>query len=180
MKVLVIGGWTNELHRMEFAEPVAMLAPLSKVMHYTKMSDAALNWADRIVICGESLQDKGYPAEQFIWIKRHEKPVLGICAGLQVIGRVFGVELRRGVEIGLRNVEFKRAFLGLAGKHQVYNMHTRVLESSESLRKNFEIYCNNRFPQAIKHKSLPIYGVMFHPEARTKQLIVNFISDDNI
>jgi GMP synthase (glutamine-hydrolysing) len=40
----------------------------------------------------------------------------------------------------------------------------------------FDIFCEgNGVVQAVKHKERPIYGVLFHPEVRNKNLILEFL-----
>ncbi len=174
MRVLIIGAWMNELHRLEFAEPVARLVKEPKLVHYSRLSLKELEWAQKIIICGTSLQDKGYPVEDFRWLKKCKVPVLGICAGMQLIGQVFGFKLIKQLEIGFRSLNFEKEYLGLSGEVEVYDMHSLALD--ESISSKFEVYASTEVPQAIRHKQ--IYGVLFHPEARTKQLISNFVSGE--
>ena len=39
---------------------------------------------------------------------------------------------------------------------------------------DFEIFAGNKISQGIKHKKKRIYGVLFHPEVRQKDMILNF------
>ena len=43
------------------------------------------------------------------------------------------------------------------------------------LPKDFIKFTKSKIPQAIKHKEKKIYGVLFHPEVRNKELILNFV-----
>ena len=72
-------------------------------------------------------------------------------------------------EIGLIIVNFKKEFLGLKGKKHVYNLHENYVDS-----KKFETFAKSKVPQAVKHKTKSIYGTLFHPEVRNKEIIANF------
>ena len=73
-------------------------------------------------------------------------------------------------EIGLTEIKFKKKFLGLDGKKQVYELHNYYAESNE-----FDVFAeSDKCPQAIKHRQKPFYAVLFHPEVRTKELLVKF------
>lgn len=96
------------------------------------------------------------------------KPVIGICFGHQLIGKAFGFDI------------VKLPFGHHGGNHPVmYHPNGKVFISSqnhnyaiskESLQKNqeWEMIWENLFDNTvagIKHKTLPIYSVQYHPEA---------------
>ena len=79
---------------MEFVSPILAVAEkLDKctVKHYLDVSEQDLDGSDRIILSGTALKDNGFLAqpERFQWLKETEKPVLGICAGMEIIGAVF-------------------------------------------------------------------------------------------
>ncbi len=89
---------------------------------------------------------------------------------MHILGLVFNGKLKKQQEIGLTDIKFEKEFLGLNGIIQVYELHNFYVESKE-----FNLFAESKnCPQAIKHKYAPFYGVLFHPEVRTKNLIVNF------
>ena len=101
------------------------------------------------------------------------KPILGICGGMQVISLAFGGTLLENKEIGLIQIKFEKEFLNFKPSlAEVYLLHNYAV-----LNQNFEVFASLRefeIPQAIKHKIKPIYGVLFHPEVRNKELISYF------
>jgi len=55
-------------------------------------------------------------------------------------------------------------------KIRAYALHGQYAESEE-----FEISAySSSCIQAIKHKTKPLYGTLFHPEVRNKNIIINF------
>jgi len=61
------------------------------------------------------------------WIKNYEKPILGICAGFQVICESYNFKTKKGIEIGLKSISFDKKFLGIKGVKQVYCLHNRLV-----------------------------------------------------
>lgn len=174
--ILLILVNQETLHNLEFVKPIENILDENKTnfftKHYSKLSDADLKEADKIIICGTSLKDNGFlkNIKKFNWIKNFEKPILGICAGMQIISLIFGSKLKKKTEIGFYKENFKKEFLSLIGEHEVYHLHNNYM----TLPKEFEEFTDSKISQAIKHKYKEIYGVLFHPEVRNKNLITDF------
>jgi len=161
--ILVINICKEKLHSYEFVKPVEDILQENGmkyfVRHYREISDGDLKKADKIIICGTSLFDNEFSKDikKFNWLKDFDKPVLGICGGMQIIGMIFGGKLNKKTEIGFYMEKFSREFLGLKGEREVYHLHNNhVLFSQE-----FKIYSkSNGIIQAIKHKKKEIYGML--------------------
>ena len=176
--ILIIDTCKERLSYFEFVRPIEDIVKKGYITkYYLDIKEQDLEKADKIIITGTSLKDNGLldNIDSFCWLKRFKKPVLGICAGIEIIGLIFCCTLRRGVEVGLKKVNFEGEFLGLQGKQNVYAIHVFSLENNEELTKTFEVRAKNRYVQAIKHKKRPIYGVLFHPEVRNKEMIKRFL-----
>ena len=174
--ILVINVSKEKLHYFEFVKPIEKILKENNIKfltkHYKKVSEIDLKKADKIIICGTSLMDFDYEKNlcKFYWIRNFEKPILGICAGMQIISLIFGGKMKKETEIGFYNENFGKEFLSLKGKHEVYHLHNNYA----TLSKEFKQFNDPRIPQAIKHKTRWIYGVLFHPEVRNKKLIEKF------
>lgn len=175
--ILIISTCSKTLHELEFVKPIEkILKEIKKNFiskHYSKLTKSDLKKAKKIIIAGTSLKDNKFSKElkEFSWIKDCEKPLLGICAGTQIISKIFGSKLKKKTEIGYYFEIFEKNFLGFGGKHEVYHIHNNYA----TLPKEFNKFNSSKIPQAIKHKSKEIYGVLFHPEVRNKNLIENFV-----
>jgi GMP synthase-like glutamine amidotransferase len=172
--ILVINVCSERLHYFEFVKPIEDIVGkdfLTK--YYLDVTGKDLEKADKIIICGTSLKDNEFfeNLDRFSWIKDFTKPVLGICAGFQIIGMVFGGELIKGTEIGFFHEKFNKSFLGLMGDQEVYHLHNNYVEFGNE----FEVFAGKKFVQAVKHKKREIYGVLFHPEVRQKEMIERFL-----
>ena len=174
--ILVIDTCREKLHSLEFVKPVEDVLKKQGMdfftKHYLKVSDGDLAKAERVIICGTSLQDNRFVEDinYFSWLENFEKPVLGICAGMQIIGLVFGGSVQKNLEIGFFREKFKKEFLGLSGEQEVYHLHNNFIDFSKL--NDFEIFSSGEIPQAIRYKNF--YGVLFHPEVRNKELISRF------
>jgi len=172
--ILIISLCKEKLSEQEFVRPVENIVGQNFItLHYSKITKKDIEVAEKIIICGTSLFDNEFSKylDKFSWIKTANKPILGICGGMQVIGLVFGANLGSEKEIGFYNENFIKDFLGLKGKQEVYHLHNHHVE----LPDEFEKYTESKIVQAFKHKSKPIYGTLFHPEVRNKEVIETFL-----
>jgi GMP synthase-like glutamine amidotransferase len=169
----------NSLSRHEFVHPVAdaLIRAGAEVdsVHYSDVSKADIDLYDKIVLCGTALKDNAYSEkiESFSWLEGCQKPVLGICAGMQVLALAFGGKIVQQPAIGLleTNILEDTPLLGVPRRIEGYHLHNFGI----TLPEGFDLIGLgiNRI-DAIKHSSLPIYGIAFHPEVRNRWILDNF------
>lgn len=176
--MLLINICHEKLHFDEFVKPVGNILIKDKIKGFIRKYDCItkkdLEKASKIIICGTSLKDEEFikNIKHFSWLKDFNKPILGICGGMQVIQLIHSGKLRKKQEIGFYKENFTKSFLGISkGEHQVYHLHNNYV----TLTKDFSQFNKGSLPQAIKHDHKPIFGVLFHPEVRNKELIRNFV-----
>ena len=110
-------------------------------------------------------------------------PVLGICYGLQLMGKMLGGEVKSSDrrEYGRGSLEIKRKgalFYGLPSKLSVWNSHG---DAVSKLPKGFRVLAkteNSSFA-AIEDPERRFYGLQFHPEVEHSEMgsdiILNFL-----
>ena len=102
-------------------------------------------------------------------------PILGVCLGHQSIGQVFGGKIVRAKQLMHGKVDRiehtgKGLFAGLTSPLEATRYHSLVIDPP-TLPKEFEVDAwaaapdGSREIMAIRHKTLPIHGVQFHPES---------------
>jgi anthranilate synthase/aminodeoxychorismate synthase-like glutamine amidotransferase len=126
-------------------------------------------------------------------------PLLGVCLGHQAIGAAFGGQIVRARDLMHGKTspiehDGKTIFAGLPSPMTATRYHSLIVEE-ESLPKDLEISAwttdkndknksNNdkdgtRVIMGLRHKTLPIEGVQFHPESvltgEGKKLVANFL-----
>lgn len=113
-------------------------------------------------------------------------PILGVCLGHQAIGAAFGGKIIRartvmhGKTAAIQH-SADGIFAGLPTPYTVTRYHSLVLER-ESLPQCLNITAESEDGEimGLQHKSLPIYGVQFHPESILSEhghaLLQNFLA----
>jgi para-aminobenzoate synthetase component II len=133
----------------------------------------------------------GTPDEAGVSLEVLEKfgeklPILGVCLGHQAIGQIFGGKVIRAPEpIHGKPVEIchdgKTVFSGLTYRFRAARYHSLVVER-ETLPDCLEISATSPdgLIMALRHKTLKIEGVQFHPESiltkEGKKLLQNFLN----
>ncbi len=176
--ILIIKTNKDILHDLEFVKPIREILKQNnkklKITHYSEDIQNLLKQSEKVIITGTSLKDNDYLEDYkyFNWIGDFEKPLLGICAGMQLISLIFGGEKKQKTEIGFYEEDFNKDFLGTKGNKKVYHLHKNYF----TLPRDFNVYSGKTIPQAIKHKKRNIFGILFHPEVRNKEIVENFIN----
>ncbi|WP_138422930.1 anthranilate synthase component II [Maritimibacter alexandrii] len=98
-------------------------------------------------------------------------PLMGVCLGHQTIGQAFGGKVVRHSEIvhgklGEIHHESAGVFSGLPSPLKGTRYHSLVVER-DSLPDSLEVtaWLEDGTIMGLRHKSLPIEGVQFHPES---------------
>lgn len=168
----------DSLGFFEFVSPITAIVEESDecvVRHYLEVAQEDLSKCSKIILSGTALKDNvtlNQP-DKFEWIKKCGKPILGICAGMQTIGVVFGARLAKCLEIGMLQVTTLMANPLFSSSFKAYALHNYSIQPSTE----FDALADSaKCVQAIKHKQKDIYGVLFHPEVRNKEILRRFIS----
>ena len=161
----------------EFVLPIVSITEeLEKcaVQHYLEVDEASLSDYDKIILSGSALKDTVTlnQTARFDWLKDCGKPVLGICAGMQTIGLVFGGRVEKCREIGMTDVTTCKENILFSSVFKVYALHNYALVPPGE----FDVLAESAScVHAIKHKHKTVYGVLFHPEVRNVEVVKRFI-----
>ena len=118
-----------------------------------------------------------------------EIPILGVCLGHQAIGQAFGASVIRAREVmhgknSLIHHNPQGVFKGLNRPLNVTRYHSLVIDAT-TLPVPFEVTAWSQHDgnvdeiMGIRHRTLPIEGVQFHPESilseQGHELLNNFL-----
>ena len=115
-------------------------------------------------------------------------PILGVCLGHQCIGHVFGGDVVRAGRLMHGKTSKihhtgKSVFAGLPDPFVATRYHSLIVKR-DTLPDCLEITATASDDESeimgLRHKTLPIHGVQFHPESiltvEGKQLLKNFLA----
>ncbi len=135
------------------------------------------------------------PAEAGISVECVERfcgkvPLLGVCLGHQSIGQAFGAKIVRAANLMHGKTDQihhdgSDLFAGLESPFIATRYHSLIIDP-DTLSDDFEIsaWTENsnigREIMAVRHRSMPLWGLQFHPESflteRGPDILRNFLS----
>lgn len=173
----------NPLAYYEFIKPLEECTKMidkigNKIIikHYSEIrdEDKDIEKADKIILSGTTLKDNSFikDIKKFHWIINCNKPILGICAGMEVIALIFKSKINNCQEIGMTEIKTLQKNKLFEGNFEGYELHN----FSSIPSPDFLILAKSQnCIQAIKHMQKEIYGLMFHPEVRNEEILRNFV-----
>jgi anthranilate synthase/aminodeoxychorismate synthase-like glutamine amidotransferase len=113
-------------------------------------------------------------------------PILGVCLGHQAIGQAFGGKVVRAARVMHGKTspishDGKGLFTGLPNPFEATRYHSLLIERA-SVPAVLDVTAETAEKEimAVRHKTLPVEGVQFHPESflttSGKDLLRNFIA----
>jgi GMP synthase (glutamine-hydrolysing) len=145
-----------------------------QVRHFSELSSKDLDASSKVILSGTALKDFATlnHVDKFRWVKTFSKPILGICAGIQTICKVFGEPLTSCLQIGMTDIETVAVNPLFENKFRVYALHSLSVIPSYAFTV---IAKSSECVEAVKHREKEIYGVLFHPEVRNSQILKRFV-----
>lgn len=128
---------------------------------------------DKIIISpGPGIPDEAGILPELLLAYADKKPILGVCLGHQAIGERFGAKLKNlssvyhGIQSTIDITSPDYLFDGLPEQIEVGRYHSWVI-NKDTLPEELEVLAKSRDGEimAIRHKTLDIRGVQFHPES---------------
>ncbi len=164
MKVLLVDNGTTLLNKLEKLIPF-----VESVEQAWKLSQADGDAYDLVVLSGSSREqlvgNESDFQNEIDFIRSSNKPLIGICFGCELITVAFGGSLKK-LEVphkGIKQVRLaSREHFDLRETISVFENHQWIIDKVPS---EFDVIAESaQGPEAIKHKTRPIYGLQFHPE----------------
>ena len=123
----------------------------------------------------------------FVVLERYSKSkkILGVCLGMQGISEYFGAKLynqnsvKHGVSEKMNILQPNRLFSNFKNEISVGLYHSWAVNLKESGELLPVAFSENNILMAFEHKTLPVFGVQFHPESilteNGKEVFKNFL-----
>lgn len=116
-------------------------------------------------------EEAGVSIAMVKYCAEHKIPLFGVCLGHQAIGVAFGGTVSRAPELLHGKTSRvahnnKGVLVDLPSPLVVTRYHSLSIEP-ETMPKELEVICETEsgVVMGIQHKTLPIFGVQFHPES---------------
>lgn len=177
--ILIVNVCSDRLSYFEFVKPVEDIVRKvrmdSVTRHFQSLDHLEIGQVEMVIICGTAMKDFGYleNMEKFTWITEVDKPVLGICAGMQILGKVHDCRLLERTKIGRYRVKVARKN-SLTSKDEFYSyfLNSKAVEPNEEFEA---LGKSGNFTCMFEHKYKRFYGCLFHPEVLNPEIITNFM-----
>lgn len=164
MKVLLIDNGTTLLTKLERLIPGHEIVRSWKDFTPEQCADA-----DLVILSGGSkfqlTGNEGEFERELTLIRKTKKPLVGICFGCELIAVAWGGTLKemKKKHKGIRKIAvLQPEFFGGKTELSVFENHRWIIDA---IPEGFEILAKSeQGPEMIKNKTLPIYGLQFHPE----------------
>ena len=181
LKILVINNAEKGIN--QFTQPIVHILNQARVSSTTAEYKEIPNFKEFHGIFlsgsprGNDIVDHHQP--WFQWIKTCDIPIFGFCAGHHIIGKTYGAQLLRSVEVEVGDsfitldLPHDPLFKGCENKVLVRQDH----HDSITLPPGFILLAHSDIckVEAMKHPTKPIYTTQFHPEILNKDMVFNFI-----
>ena len=190
MRVLVIDNYDSFTYNL-----VQYLGELGEEIRVFRNDEITVNELsglspDRIVISpGPCTPNEAGVSLEVVSRLAGKVPILGVCLGHQAIGQAFGGKVVRAREVvhGKTSRIFhdeRGLFAGLPNPFEATRYHSLVV-AREGLPDCLEVTAKTWDEEimGLRHKSLPVEGVQFHPESFLttvgKDLLKNFLTREH-
>lgn len=128
-----------------------------------------------VILTGTALQDHEFLATGLPkWLLGWTGPVLGICAGMQLLAMSAGGELIADEKIGMTEITVMKDDPVFSGRDRfnAWELH----KSGVVVPQSVHILARGATGvQALRYADRPWYGVLFHPEVRNDWVIRRFL-----
>lgn len=119
-----------------------------------------------------------------------DMPILGVCLGLQAIGKFYGAQLRQldkvyhGIDSQVRISDFDNPlFSTLPEVFKAGRYHSWVIDEQSMDKSSLRVTCSDEsgIIMGVRHETKEIHGLQFHPESvmtpQGRKIISNFINN---
>jgi GMP synthase (glutamine-hydrolysing) len=171
----------GSLAREEFVLPIARIVESvgerCRIVHFTRSPGSAARDCKGIILCGTPIMDNGFMDDPslFSWVPGSGLPVLGICAGMEILTFLAGGTIISCPGIGMTGVRVTASDQLIPGirMFEAYELHDNACTLPPGYIALAE---SERCIQMFRDPDRPVYGVMFHPEVGNEWVVARFLT----
>ncbi len=178
MTVLLVSTCAEPFSEAEFVAPLERIAcDAGATVESSSLGtlNSVPEGVSHILLAGTTLQDDKYLKEIGAVERLLETgvPLLAVCSGMQLLAAASGGEIIAQREIGMVAVETLAENPLCASRFEAFALHRHAVEPGARL----EVLARSKAcAQVVRHRELPAWGVLFHPEVRNEQLVRSFLA----
>ncbi len=186
MNICIIDNYDSFTYNLSHA--IKSLGAETTVLRNDKFNIADLAKYDKLVLSpGPGIPSEAGLLTEVVRQYAGKKPMLGVCLGEQAIGEVFGAklvnlpEVYHGVQTPVGIIADDYIFANLPKEIKAGRYHSWAV-SGEGFPAELEVTARSKDGciMALRHKSLDVHGIQFHPESVLTpdglEIIGNFIN----
>ena len=186
MSILLIDN--NDSFTYNLFQQMSALSAEVEVIKVADLDLEACKKHEAFVISPGPKSPKEYPIYKELLDRYHmQKPILGVCLGHQILADYFGAPTVRAPKVmhgktSLIKHSSASLFEGIPSPMKVARYHSLIVSE---VPDHFQAlaWTEDQILMAMKHESLPLFGVQFHPESflteHGDQLMQNFLNRVN-
>jgi GMP synthase-like glutamine amidotransferase len=161
-------------HDTKYIGKIIQLFKGCDVMHWQNFNAERAETYDYIILSGGPIDITGNNIkEEKEWLKNTNKPILGICLGIQILCLVYDETLVMNTLPHNRKLNERVHFI-----NEDYNMFYNHMYYFNKIPKDFVGDINNGILIYMKHKTKPVVAFQGHPEmTENGEKIKNFFID---
>lgn len=166
----------------KIVDQVERLGQKTRIVTLDDLTEEHFNNVNGAIISGSPTMLSSQPeyVERYSFLKNVEVALLGICYGHQLLGTVYGSEIRQGEYIkGEKLVHFygRELFRGIKSPAYFMEDHEEYITLPKDFVRIAESW--DTAVEAMVHYDKPVFSVQFHPESSGEtgdKLVRNFLS----
>lgn len=190
MRILVLDNHDSFVYNLvHYLEAFGHEVTVKRPVNIAKIDISAY---DKLVLSpGPGLPSESDELMSAIELWHNQIPILGVCLGHQALAQYFGAELynlnqvTHGVSTPINILkQSDPLFKDLPNRIEVARYHSWCV-INHSLTPELECTAqdDNAVIMAIRHKTLPIHGIQFHPESiltpHGRKIVQNWLEDSS-
>jgi len=166
--ILIIDNYDSFVHNI--ARYFVELGQEVNVRRNDEVNDDDLKARAIVISPGPCAPKEAGQSLEIVKAQASRLPMLGICLGHQVIGEAFGGKVVRAKtpmhgDYSTVSHSGEGVFAGLPDQITVGRYHSLIVEEVGETPLNVTARSEDGEIMGLQHKTLPIFGVQFHPES---------------